>query len=323
MEDKIYELGRKLGLPVKKIIDFFYYLRDGQKIDNLELIQKTGIAKVTINSIKEYFADFLMPVSTTTQIIESKVQELNILFNENYIPDETLLNLKNSSNTEDVLSERLVPLREYDQFTATPETVQKRASLLNHFSDINNKKLLFLGDDDFTSIATAMTGKADEIVVLDIDDRILGKIRSISDKYSLNIETIKVDLKQTLPNELLNKFDIVFTDPPYTPDGIRLFLSRSISALDRKNDTARIYLCYGNSDRAKERYIPIYRSIIDSGLMIRYVFDKFNRYVGAELIGSTSSLFVLDITPKVKALIVKNYDKPIYTNQQQLTNYKS
>lgn len=314
MEDKIYEFSKKIGLPTKKIMDLFYYLRDGQKIDNLELIRKTGIAKVTINAIKEYFADFFMPVSTTTQITENKVQELNKLFNENYVPDEMLLNLQIPNEVESVLTERLSPLREYDQFTATPETVLKRAGMLNHLKDIDNKKLLFLGDDDFTSIAVAMTGRPKEIVVLDIDDRILEKIKLISEKYSLNIKTTKRDLKQTIPDELLNKFDIVFTDPPYTPDGIRLFISRSISALDRKNDTARIYICYGNSDRAKERYIPIYRSIIDSGLMIRYVFDKFNRYTGAESIGSTSSLFVLDITPKVKTLIRENYDKPIYTD---------
>ncbi len=314
MQDKINEFSKKIGLPTKKIMDLFYYLRDGQKIDNLELIRKTGIAKVTINSIKEYFSDFFMPVSTATQVTKNKVQELNRLFNENYIPDEMLLNLQIPNDVESVLGERLSPLREYDQFTATPETVLKRAGMLNHLNDIDNKKLLFLGDDDFTSIATAMTGKPKEIVVLDIDDRILAKIKSISDKHSLNIKTVKHDLKKALSKEYLNKFDIVFTDPPYTPDGIRLFISRSISALDRKNDTARIYICYGNSDRAKERYIPIYRSIIDSGLMIRYVFDKFNRYVGAESIGSTSSLFVLDITPKVKTLIRENYDKPIYTN---------
>ena len=314
MQDKINEFSKKIGLPTKKIMDLFYYLRDGQKIDNLELIRKTGIAKVTINSIKEYFFDFFMPVSTATQVTKNKVQELNRLFNENYIPDEMLLNLQIPNDVESVLGERLSPLREYDQFTATPETVLKRAGMLNHLNDIDNKKLLFLGDDDFTSIATAMTGKPKEIVVLDIDDRILAKIKSISDKHSLNIKTVKHDLKKALSKEYLNKFDIVFTDPPYTPDGIRLFISRSISALDRKNDTARIYICYGNSDRAKERYIPIYRSIIDSGLMIRYVFDKFNRYVGAESIGSTSSLFVLDITPKVKTLIRENYDKPIYTN---------
>ena len=171
-----------------------------------------------------------------------------------------------------------------------------------------------MGDDDFTSISVARLGKAVEITVLDIDDRILDKIKLISDKLSLNIKTVKHDLAKALPKDLINRFDVVFTDPPYTAEGISLFLSRSISSLNRNNMAARIYLCYGNSDRAKERFLLIYRSIIDSGLMLRYVFDKFNRYFGAESIGSTSSMFVLDVTPKVKAIIKGDYDNPIYTN---------
>ncbi len=314
MRNKIYELSQKLGVPTKKIIDFFYYLKDGQKVENTNLVQLTGIAKATLNSIKEHFNDFLMPVSTTTQITKNVAEEVKGLFDSNYIPDEMLLNLKVSDSIGVLLTERLLPLREYDQFTATPETVLKRASVLNHFGDITNKKLLFLGDDDFTSIAVAMTEKAKEILVLDIDDRILGKIQALSNKHSLNIKTIKHDVNKGLPKDILNKFDVVFTDPPYTSEGIKLFLSRSVSALDCQNSAARIYLCYGNSDRAKERYLPIYTSIIDSGLMMRYVFDKFNRYTGAESIGSASTLFVLDITPKVKVLIKEDYDKPIYTN---------
>lgn len=314
MHDKIYEFSRKLGLPIKKIVDVFYYLKSGEKIDNYELIRKTGIAKDTLNAIKSHFKERFMAVSTTTQLKDS-IPELEKLFSASYIPEENLLNLNTSEDLNSIFSERQTPLRKYDQFSATPETVIKRASLLNHFGDINGKKLLFLGDDDFTSLAVAMNGSPSEIAVLDIDDRILEKIKSISSKHSLNIKTTKHDLRKTLPKNLLNKFDVVFTDPPYTSEGIRLFVARSISALDTKNTTARIYLCYGNSDRAKERFIPIYRSIIDSGLMIRYIFDKFNRYTGAESIGSSSSLFVLDITPKSKPLISGDYHNPIYTTE--------
>ena len=314
MQDKINEISQKLGLPIKKIYDIFYYLRDGSKVDNFELIRKTGIAKNTINSVKEYFKGVFGSVLATTQVDQGVASQLDNIFKEDYLPDESLLNLSINSDLQDIFSERVTPLRQYDQFTATPETVLKRASLLKHFRDIENKKILFLGDDDFTSISVARRGKPAEIVVLDIDDRILDKIKSISNKLSLNIQTIKHDLKKTLPKEFLNRFDIVFTDPPYTPEGIRLFLSRSISSLSRNNMAARIYLCYGNSDRAKERFLPIYRSIIDSGLMLRYIFDKFNRYFGAESIGSSSSMFILDVTPKVKTIIKGDYDNPIYTD---------
>ena len=107
---------------------------------------------------------------------------------------------------------------------------------------------------------------------------------------------------------------MVFSDPPYTTDGIKLFVSRAIQALDPSNQTARIYVCYGSSDRAKEKFLPVNEIFSNSGLMVRWLFDKFNRYQGAESIGSASSLFILEVTSKTKPLITGKYDKPIYTN---------
>jgi predicted methyltransferase len=180
--------------------------------------------------------------------------------------------------------------------------------------DIEGKKILFLGDDDFTSVAVSKNGNAKELVVLDIDKRILTEIDNISAQYNLGIKTIEYDARKKLPSDFWNKYDIIFTDPPYTPEGISLFISRAINALNSTNQSSRIYLCYGNSDRAKERYLQIYSELISSGLMIRWIFDKFNKYNGAESIGSTSSLFICEITPKTRALVNGDYGKPIYTN---------
>lgn len=173
---------------------------------------------------------------------------------------------------------------------------------------------MFLGDDDFTSVAVAGLNLAHQVTVLDIDQRILETIGQISTEKELEIKTMAGDVRKPLPPEVIKGFDVVFTDPPYTPEGVSLFLSRGIEALDPENLAARIYFCYGNSDRAKERFLPIYESIFKNGLMVRYVFDKFNRYVGAESIGSASSLFVTEVTSKTKAGISGKYDKPIYTN---------
>jgi predicted methyltransferase len=171
-----------------------------------------------------------------------------------------------------------------------------------------------LGDDDFTSIAIARYGTAEEITVLDIDKRILDGIGNISTQQKFEIKTIEYDARKILPRDFSGKYDVVFTDPPYTPNGISLFVSRAVEALDAQNQSARLYLSYGNSDRTKERFIPIYDNLADSGFMIRWVFDKFNRYNGAEAIGSASSLFICEATPKTHALINGSYDKPIYTN---------
>lgn len=146
----------------------------------------------------------------------------------------------------------------------------KRAALLDFLGDIRAKRVLFLGDDDFTSVATANIKSAKDIAVVDIDERILDNIGTISDELNLGIKRVKHDLRKPTPIDLKGKFDIAFTDPPYTPEGIKLFVSRAVDVLDIKNQTARVYVCYGNSDRAKERFLPIQDAFTDSGLMLRW-----------------------------------------------------
>jgi len=290
MYKKIVEVSKKVGVPVKNILEIFENLNNNPKIDNNILLKKTGIAKNALNQIKKEFEDYLMPASNFTELKSDKAKEVQQLFK----------------------IKRLPPKRNYDQFIATNKTINKRVRLLDKEADIRDKKILFLGDDDMTSVAVAMLQSANEIMVLDIDKKILKKIGRLSDEMNLNIKTQKYDARK--PHNLIGKFDVVFTDPPYIPEGFNLFLSRAIDALDKSNNAARIYICYGNSDKARERFLEIQKIITDSGMMIRRVIDKFNRYDGAVSIGSASTIYILDITPKTKSLIKEDYDKPIYTN---------
>ncbi len=315
------QISKETGVPVKKILDLLFILKDGKAIENNQLVRKIGLSRNVLNQIKERLASILEPVSKNTQLNANQTKPVQALFEADYKPEETLWDVFEGEAYKGLVAflktvdkKRPSPERKYDQFKATIETIARRACLLQFFGDIQNKRLLFIGDDDFTSIAVAKTGGAKNITVVDIDKRILSKINSFSNEKGLGIKTLHYDARKKLPADLEKKFDVVFTDPPYTPEGIRLFISRAIESLDGDNRAARIYFCYGNSDKAKERFLSIYEILINSGLMARWIFDKFNRYQGAESIGSASSLFITEATPKTKLLIKGNYDKPIYTN---------
>ena len=321
MRERLNQISRETGVPTKKVLDLLFSLRGGKAIENNELVQKVGVSRNALNQVKEMLAPILGPVSKNTQIDSSHVQEVQATFDTDYKPEEALwvvLEDKSYKQAVELLKtvadKRPSPERRYDQFTATTETTAHRASLLQFFGDIQDKRLLFLGDDDFTSAAVGNIGGAKNVIVVDIDNRILNEIGTISSDRGLGIKTFHYDARNKLPAELRGKFDVVFTDPPYTTEGIELFTSRAIESLDGANKAARIYVCYGNSDRAKERFLPIYEVLTNSGLMTRWVFDKFNRYQGAESIGSTSSLFVTEVTPRTKPIIKGDYDKPIHTN---------
>jgi predicted methyltransferase len=318
----LLQISRETGVPVKKIQDMLYILSSGQPVDNNQLIQALGVSRNALNQVKLLLSSYLENPSKNTQLTPDGKREIsNIFLNNEHLPEELLFSLlENQQYTEtieflrSIQKPRPVPNREYDQFTATLETTARRSALLQFMGDIEGKRVLFLGDDDFTSIAIARYGTAEEITVLDIDKRILDGIGNISTQQKFEIKTIEYDARKILPRDFSGKYDVVFTDPPYTPNGISLFVSRAVEALDAQNQSARLYLSYGNSDRTKERFIPIYDNLADSGFMIRWVFDKFNRYNGAEAIGSASSLFICEATPKTHALINGSYDKPIYTN---------
>lgn len=321
MLERINQIAKETGVPTKKIKDLLFILKTGKPVENNELLQEVGVSKNALNQAKELLSSLLKPPSKNTQLAESAVKEMGVTFDPDYKPEESLWSLledgyyrKSVELLKKYADQKPSPDRKYDQFTATIETTARRTSLLNFFEDVRGKRLLFLGDDDFTSVSVAGLHTASEVVVLDIDNRILDKIDSISKSEKLNINSDNYDARKTLPPTYSGKFDVVFTDPPYTTEGIKLFVSRAVQALDLSNQTARIYVCYGNSDRAKERFLPIYEVFGASGLMMRWVFDKFNRYQGAESIGSASSLFILEVTSKTKPLITGNYDGSIYTN---------
>lgn len=320
MYSELLEVSKQTGAPIKKVLDIFWYLSKGAAIANDQLIQMTGVSKNALNQVKKALSVYLKPTSQQTALRTGVVKSLGRLYKSNYLTEENLLSILAGEDayrqSVELLSRyknrRPSPKRSYDQFTATIETTAKRAALLDLLQDVQGKKVLFLGDDDLTSVVTANLRSAQDVTVTDIDKRILNTIDEISEELDLKIRRIEHDLKKPIPLGLRNKFDTVFTDPPYTSEGIKLFVSRAIEALDKRNQAARVYVCYGNSDRAKERFLSIQETLTGSGLMIRWTLDRFNRYEGAESVGS-SSLYIAEITPRTKPLIRGNYEKPIYT----------
>ena len=297
------------GVPLSSLIKMLEILKNNEEIQNYDLITQVGLSKISINTFQKQFSHLFTPVSRFTRLNEEGLK----------FAEEVLLHWK-VINTKGMNSEimnrnftRTDPKRRYDQFLATQKTIAKRASKMDDMLDIQDNRILFLGDDDHTSIAVGLNNKYENITVVDVDSDILNSIESLAKNSNIKLETFQHDLRSSFPAQLEGSFDVIFTDPPYTPEGIELFLSRAIEALDPNNKSARIYFCYGHSDLSKERFLPIYEKCLNAGLMIRWIFDKFNRYTGAESIGNTSSLFICEVTAKTKSTIKKDFRENIYT----------
>jgi S-adenosylmethionine/arginine decarboxylase-like enzyme len=295
------------------ISKFLYYLSRHPRISTIELNRLTGFPETFLYSLLKKHSDILEPPSRF--LVVKPTLRLKILKEAK----DTLSLIKNSgfsslkSTLYSVLPLRPLPDRSLDQFYATPATTYRRAKLMAKMGDIYQRHLAFLGDDDLTSVACALTHQAASITVFEVDDRLIKLIRDISKDLNLNINVIKQDLTKPLDKKYSASFDTVFTDPPYTAGGISLFTNCAVELLAPQL-TSRLYLCYGNSSRAREREIPIQKIISDFAFLIHTKYFQFNHYSGAQSIGSASSLYLLDWTPQTKTLSL-SFDK-IYTHEK-------
>lgn len=118
-----------------------------------------------------------------------------------------------------------------DQGAMTPESFFRRLALMVHMGDIQGSRIVNLGDDDYASIAIALTGLADSITVLEIDPAIRDYISKIARDYRLPITVRDQDLTKFLPRELVGAFDTYVCDPPETEAGLLLWAEKGLTLL--------------------------------------------------------------------------------------------
>ncbi|MFE3576046.1 adenosylmethionine decarboxylase [Lysinibacillus sp. NPDC059133] len=207
-----------------------------------------------------------------------------------------------------------------DQAKCTVETALKRALLALDYTMLLNKRILCLGDDDFISVALAFLLKkiapnsTTKIVVLDIDRRILCTISKIAKDYELPIKTDYYNVQEPLPKTYAHQFDCVYTDTPYTLTGAQLFLSRAINAL--KPEAMR-HVFFSYAKRSYQKQWQLQQSLYAMGFVIGSIQYDLNTYEGAQILGATSQLFVLQTTEQMTPYIPnqRKFTRPIYTEE--------
>jgi predicted methyltransferase len=181
------------------------------------------------------------------------------------------------------------PRQALDHVSATAQTVVRRALWLDSTFTLKGARLLCLGDHDLTSLAVAKINSSVEVMVVDVDDDILAYIDA---RARPSVRCLWSDFRFGLARSALEWADVVFTDPPYTPDGVRLFLTRGLAGL-RDRDHARLVMAYGFGENQPGLALKVQRAITGLHLAYEAVLPDFNRYHGAQAIGSSSDLYVL------------------------------
>ncbi|GAB3205940.1 bis-aminopropyl spermidine synthase family protein [Marinactinospora endophytica] len=184
-----------------------------------------------------------------------------------------------------------------DHVAATADTALRRGLFLATRFHLPGARLLCVGDHDLTSLAATLVEPRLEAVVVDVDERMLDYIDSAAARLDLRVRCYFADLRLGLPAAVRGRADLVFTDPPYTPEGVELFLRRGLEGLASPGD-GRTLLAYGASETTPALVARTQARLTRLNLATEAIWPDFNRYLGAEGIGAASDLYVLRATSR-------------------------
>jgi predicted methyltransferase len=208
------------------------------------------------------------------------------------------------------------PKVELDQCHCTVGTKLRRVLAVHEADALVGRRVLLLGDDDLISLAIALVvrefGKArsvEELAVVDVDDAVVDFLRERLAGCGLPVLCLRHDLREPLPADLQHRFDTVITDPPYTVEGARLFLTRAAEGLSGVG--GNVFFSFGS--RRPGASFEVQQEISALGFAIRRLQPDFNEYLGAGALGGTSHLYHLVATPALRAEAFSAFAAPLYT----------
>ncbi len=174
-----------------------------------------------------------------------------------------------------LLKERPLTTAKYFQGNMDAESVVARVYLMDARDGIAGKRITLVGDDDYLSLALALTGLPSRVVVLEIDERIGGFIEQCSRKYGLEIEYVPYNVEQPLPKELIKSGDMFSTEPLETLSGFLTFFARGAATL-RNGGVG--YVGLTNLECSLEKWKRIQESILGMGFVITDIKRRFSFY---------------------------------------------
>ncbi|WP_416979355.1 GNAT family N-acetyltransferase [Streptomyces sp. T028] len=206
-----------------------------------------------------------------------------------------------------------------DQSHCTAETKVRRVLALLTAGALPGGSLLLIGDDDLVSLAVAVVGDVlggpivERVTVVDISAEILDYVQKVAAELGTRVDTVQHDLRQPLPERLRGRHDVAMTDPPYTPEGARLFLSRAVEGL-RPGPAHSVFFSFGG--KSPDEMLEVQREIMALGLVTNGYIRNFNEYEGSGILGGVG-FFQQLLTTSSTASRQGDYGGPLYTGDKR------
>lgn len=201
-----------------------------------------------------------------------------------------------------------------DHIQATPSSVIRRAEWIVSRYIPTEASVTFVGDHDLTSLGFAFLHPGAKVQILDIDEALLEYLENKLDELKARFELRYCDLRFELPPDQVAKANLFVTDPPYTPEGTALFVSRGLTCLNDLN-LGRGLMAFGYSREHPTLALKVQKSILSLQCIFEDIRSDFDQYSAAQAIGSSSDWYTIRATPGTAQRINQVKSSPyIYTH---------
>lgn len=177
---------------------------------------------------------------------------------------------------DEIAADRPRAKEEFDQWYMTPEHALHRVGLFHARGDLLNRRILIIGDDDLLGIGCALTGLPLEVVVLEVDQRIIDFTNAVAKERGLRLTARTFDARHALPEEFRRRFDVFACDPVETVEGCKVFLSRGAAGL--KGLGSAIYFGLTTLECTKRKWFDIQKLLASMNFVFTDVIRNFTEY---------------------------------------------
>jgi N4-bis(aminopropyl)spermidine synthase len=304
----VRELKASFGIDARRVDAVGCLLTDGEFRSVAELVSLTGTSRRTAEAVLRAAGRHLDTSAGRVRISEPYATAYAAEFGctaDEPIPDPWDRLARRDpvvlAEAAGLVEHAPAAQRDLDQVPATPVTVLKRGHYLRRSFDLHGAHVLCVGDHDLTSLGLFLAGGADglRVSVVDADEALLGYLDAEARQRGFDVRCFAADLRLGLPAALLESSQLIFTDPPYTPDGVRLFVARGLQGLaDTRN--GRVLVAYGFGEQPALG-LAVQQALSPLHLAYEAVLPGFSRYAGAEAIGGEAALYVLRPTRRSRS----------------------
>lgn len=217
---------------------------------------------------------------------------------------------KNLEVLNSLLKIRDKPNDDLEQQHITQNSIIRRIKNLK--DQVNNQRVLAIGDSDLTAVSIAIFGAPKEIVVVDIDRRLSDLLFEANMEYDLPVRFVYHDMRIRIIEILLNQFTLVIMEPPKSRAGIEVFLSRSRQCIQDGYES-NVFISVPSVGEIRDFFNEYCKNY---NITILEEYPKINEYVT----GGENSDFLRIQFPENKIISVKNHwIEPFYRYEENLS----